>query len=897
MTKEPTIATRRSVPASPHLVDLAAPARAREAVEAAARRETASRNFIHHLLNERIHLRDVRHRRVSTHILDWRDFPPKHARSLPHAIAITARRFFTEHPLAELTIFTVLHLAAVVALKLVIRPIERAFSNAADTVEAVTRPTAATISTMSRSTGSIMAAAPVAAAVAPAKDIIIAASRASEGILTMHDAMTLLGLTESSAVIDEKRTPAQNSRPFWSLPRLDVSSFTPSFSFAMPAAWGRNVLGFALSASIVMLPFGSYDLKGGLRLDIDAAKERGRAAVAMLKAAETAARSLDFVGAGSALAAASDDFDAARKSLGAIGSIMNAAASALPVETRLTSAAPLLLAGQEAARGGAELAAGLAGLDDAASPLAKLRLARAAVDSALPHFDVASEAISKVAPGIAPEAYRADIERAKTELPRLAAALHTATDGAAILEDLMGASGMRRYLVAFQNDSELRPTGGFMGSFALLDVKDGEIVAMDIPGGGSYDLQGSLSLRLNAPQPLRLINPRWEFQDANWYPDFPASSEILTRFHEKSGGPTVDGVIAINATFMEKLLAVTGPIEMPEYGKTITAQNFFYETQRQVEVDYDKTENKPKKFISDLAPKMIERLKSLDRSALMDLASLMRDGLKEKRIQLWSRDAKVQERLAALGWDGAMRSGDGDFLGVVHTNIAGQKTDLVMSDKIEHAAKIDADGSAIVTLALARTHGGQDGAAFSGVRNVDYVRVYVPRGAELLEARGFTPPDPKLFSIADSANSDDPAIAAEEAALRTDPASGTRVSEEHGLTVFGNWIMTDPGKTTRVTLVYRLPPGTAKLEARTGGALSDAYARLIEAPRRRLNYELRIFKQSGLNPPEFESTVDLPREFIPVTVNPERRIDERGRLVFNQVLLSDGEFHLTAESQ
>ena len=47
----------------------------------------------------------------------------------------------------------------------------------------------------------------------------------------------------------------------------------------------------------------------------------------------------------------------------------------------------------------------------------------------------------------------------------------------------------------------------------------------------------------------------------------------------KAGQPTIDGVIAVNSRVAEKLLAVTGPIELPEYGKTITAENFMLETQ------------------------------------------------------------------------------------------------------------------------------------------------------------------------------------------------------------------------------------------------------------------------------------------------------------------------------
>lgn len=868
LTKERPVTAPRAITASPHLIDLAVEARARAAATPPVRAPRGLSLF-KHILDKRIHLRDVRHRRVSIHHLDWKDFPPKHAKTIPHAIAITARRFFTEHPLADLTVLTVLHLTVALLMKLIVLPIERLVGiDTVETEETITESIAEDVSAILEADGE--------------------ATRLDDDeqpIYVMSDHTTE---SEQNGLAHDASEPRPaNRRVGWRVPRL---------SFTIPTNWNRNVLGFTVIALIVMLPFGAFSQSGAFRLDVSMAKERGNAAIAMLKAAEKSARSLDWIGAGAALAAASDDFEAARASLGAIGSIMNAAAGALPIETRLTSAAPLLLAGQEASRGGAELASGLAGLDGAVSPLAKLRLARAAVDSALPHFDVARDAISHVSPDIAPEEYRDDIELAKRELPRLASSLRMASESAATLESLLGADGAKRYLIAFQNNAELRATGGFLGSFALIDIKDGELRSMEIPGGGSYDLQGSQSLRLNAPQPLRLINPRWEFQDSNWYPDFPTSAELMTRFYEKSGGPSVDGLIAINATFVEKILAVTGPIEMPEYGKTIDERNFFFETQKQVELDYDKAENKPKQFLADLAPRIIERLQTADRQQLMALISLLQTGLHEKDLQIWTDDASTQDRLHDLGWDGAMRADDGDFLAVIHSNIAGQKTDLAMHETIRHSPKIMADGETVVTLSLERTHTGQPGALFSGVRNVDFIRVYVPRGAELIEARGFNAPDPKLFSMSDPTNEEEAAIAAEERTLRIDHQSGTRISDENGFTVFGNWIQTDPGDKSTVTLVYRLPPGTTKLET-SDSAIGGAYARIMDEPSRRLRYSLKIHKQPGARMQRFISGVDLPRAFVPTSASDERSADERGRLVREEELSADTSFEIIAESQ
>src|SRR5690606_8343561 len=114
-----------------------------------------------------------------------------------------------------------------------------------------------------------------------------------------------------------------------------------------------------------------------------------------------------------------------------------------------------------------------------------------------------------------------------------------------------------------------------------------------------------------APRALQLINARWELQDANWFFDWPTSAQKIAHLYDQSGGPTVDSVIAVDTAVMEELLKFLGPVELAAYDKEIDAVNFRQILQQHVEVDYDKTLNQPKKIIADLAPLMLERLKSL----------------------------------------------------------------------------------------------------------------------------------------------------------------------------------------------------------------------------------------------------------------------------------------------
>jgi len=810
---------------SPHLLDLSVQADGQPKKPARERR----RPFVlKQKLDERWHLHDLRMRTLSIRPRGWRDFPPNSSRTVGHAFWLTLVKFFHEHPLAELTTLTVLHLFVVAVWKL---------------------------------------------ATLPFRLIIAAAKR-----------------------------PARDAKTLPLLPLMAVAPATASAPAEMLAAaarpaWSRGLASFAAIASVLVLLVAGTAYALTLGLQKNDIVSRGVRGAELLKAAGADVQGRDFTAARNDFRKALASFAAVRERLGPVGSFALNAASLIPARGVLTSAGPLMTVGEELAAGGADLADGVVFLDGPQDPVSKVAALRSSLERSLPHLALAAKAIDRVSIDSLPEGYRAAATQAKDQLPAMIAGLDRAVAASGLLQDVMGADGTKRYLVVFQNNAELRPTGGFIGSFALVDVSRGQVKKVDIPGGGSYDLKGGLRARVESPQPLHLINPNWEFQDSNWFADFPTSARKISWFYEKSGGPTTDGVIAVNMNLMEKVLDVTGPIAMPEYGKTIDARNFYFETQKAVELEYDKKENKPKKFISDLAPKVMDRILNADRSDALKLIALLDSALSDKELMLWFRDDAIQARNSGLGWSGEILPTEGDYLDVVHTNIAGQKTDLVMQDDIDHSVQVLPDGTGIVTLTIQRTHTGDKNALFTGVRNVDYLRVYVPYGSTLVEASGFSAPDPKLFKIAGLDRGTDPEVAAAESEAVMDKASGVMVSQESGKTVFGNWVQTDPGKTSVVTLVYKLPPGTIKTTALADDRLTTLYGLVDgEGGGQGLTYSLLVQKQPGANPPTFTSRVDLPRGYRLVWQRPERTEDDRGRLSVQQTLNRDALFGAVART-
>ena len=442
----------------------------------------------------------------------------------------------------------------------------------------------------------------------------------------------------------------------------------------------------------------------------------------------------------------------------------------------------------------------------------------------------------------------------QAQVPEIVSSMNEFLQLVDTLAYLLGGDGTMRYLALFQNNTELRPTGGFVGSFAEVDVQNGAIEELALPGGGTYDVQDQLKEFVEAPDPLGLINPRWEFQDGNWFPDFPTSAKKMQWFYEHAGGPTTDGVIAVNATFLEKLLEVLGPVEIPAYGVTIDAENFLFTTEKIVEVDHGTTAT-PKAFLGDLAPRILDKIQNADTTLLLQVIAVVEEGLQERDIQLYFRDNDAQRIMHDLGYDGAIAQTSGDYLMVVNTNIGGGKTDVVIDQVVDVAVDIAESGSIVDTVTITKTHKGMANALFTGKNNVDYIRVYVPEGSVLLSASGFEVPPETLFEESDVPLVPDDDLSIVMSDTTRDAATGVDIWNEFGKTVFGGWMQTAPGETETVTFSYRIPQ--VLFEDVDDDSLTTQLRRTLGFDDHD-RYSMFVQKQSGVVSRATTITVDTP---------------------------------------
>lgn len=634
--------------------------------------------------------------------------------------------------------------------------------------------------------------------------------------------------------------------------------FSWSFDWLLPAPVIRGFVSFVLLSFVVVLPLHAMNFVQDLQQTKVELTTAGQSAVSLLSDGAQAALARDGAGAGSSFELAGEQFNAAAQSIDALGIGTNVLLGSLPaVGSDFRSGKALIEAGEALSIAGARVAAGLEAMNTELNPtpVSRLAILEMYLSSALPHLQSAKNAFNSVDPEDLPAEYQSTFSELTNQLPAIEQTIQEFLEFHELAHIILGGEGTQRYLLIFQNNTEIRPTGGFIGSFAELKVHDGVIEELTVPGGGSYDLQGSLKTNIAAPEPLRLLSAKWEFQDGNWFPDFPTSARQLLQFYRDAGGPSVDGVIAINATYVSELIGLLGAVYMPEYGRTIDEENFIFEAQRIVEIEYDREENKPKAFIGDLAPILMERALEKTSSDFLELLSFADQGLRTKDVQVYFSNDDLQREVLEQGWGGAIEHNDSDFLMVVDTNLGGGKTDGVIEQDVQLDVEVGRDGSIVNTVTISRTHHGIQGLLFTGVNNVNYMRVYVPKGSQLISAQGFSIPDKALFDEPNATAQIDDDLHYISLTQEADPVSGTHITQEHGKTVFGNWVQTKPGTTSTVTFTYRLPDRLNVIEPQEG--VWDTLQEFIGIPQTN-TYSLMLQKQPGILDRETRVSITLP---------------------------------------
>jgi hypothetical protein len=314
-----------------------------------------------------------------------------------------------------------------------------------------------------------------------------------------------------------------------------------------------------------------------------------------------------------------------------------------------------------------------------------------------------------------------------------------AKKGIEILPWLIGQDQKRTYLVLFQNNNELRPTGGFIGSFAFLTFEKGRFVDFEVQD--VYWADGQLKGHVEPPAELKkyLGEANWYLRDANWDPDFPSSAVKIQWFLEKETGRKVDGVVGINLFVAQKLLEAVGEVELPDYKEKINANNLFERAQYYSEIGFFPGSTQKQDFLGSLARVLFEKIKNAEEKTKIGTAKAIYNSLKSKDILIYLNNPQAMAIIFDLEWDGGIRSVKcqisnvkclADYLMIVEANVGVNKANHFVERGMVEEVKINESGEVKKNLKISYQNKSPS-AHFPAGDYKNYLRILVPRGSQL----------------------------------------------------------------------------------------------------------------------------------------------------------------------
>ena len=400
------------------------------------------------------------------------------------------------------------------------------------------------------------------------------------------------------------------------------------------------------------------------------------------------------------------------------------------------------------------------------------------------------------------------------------------------LPNIVDTQGKNKYLVLFQNNMELRPGGGFIGSYGILDLNKGKIEDFSIHD--VYEADGQLKGHVEPPYPIRRYIPsvHWYLRDSNFDLDFSSVASSSAFFLFEETGQTVDGVIGIDVSFVKDLVSALGPIYVPEYKETVDRNNFFYLTETHSEKDFFPSSSQKKNFLTFLYKAINNKILSEEKLPYASILKAIENSILEKHILFAFANPAVQKTSIVSGlssslWDGREVDSSviNDFIGINEANLGVNKANYFVGRSASYRANLKEDGTIVSGLSVSFKN---DSKHWPGGDYKNYIRFILPKesvlggviidGVSQKTVRAVT--DPLVYE-----------------AKNFIPPDGLEVekTEEGNKTIYGFLVMVPSGKLKKIDIEYSLPqkiPSDAPL----------------------VSYNLKLFKQPG--------TGDYPIDFI-----------------------------------
>lgn len=447
------------------------------------------------------------------------------------------------------------------------------------------------------------------------------------------------------------------------------------------------------------------------------------------------------------------------------------------------------------------------------------------------------------------------LQEFQDRIPALRVALAELDQLLPSLPSILGIGTPAHYLVEVLDSSELRPTGGFIGNYGILTLAGGRPLPVHITDVDLLDKPYKFSGRTIPYPPAYhwftqyLASQSWSLRDSNLDADFPTAARYGEQNFEREGGNVpLQGVISLTPYLIQQALNITGPISVPEYHETITAQNLverihYHQLGKAGEgPDYipspDGYSSLRKHFTALLAEHLLARIRQLPASAQSSFVALFAHALQSKDVQVYLNAGAAESVLLQYHLAGTIQSPPGDGLFIVDANVGGDKANSFITSTASDQVTIDAHGDAIHHAVLTYSWK-QKGNIYGSFLYKDYVRVYVPPGSVLLSQQGWRSAGTSAAFEREVWAGSFTLVYGQSVTITLNwrvPGAAKQVA--HGWQ-YGYLLQRQAGKVATISLQITLPH-SAVLTGKSAGLKSSGPSTLVSAPGAALTSDLNI---------------------------------------------------------
>lgn len=278
------------------------------------------------------------------------------------------------------------------------------------------------------------------------------------------------------------------------------------------------------------------------------------------------------------------------------------------------------------------------------------------------------------------------IDKAKADIVQMTTMVENLRKAAQILPTVLGRDGPRTYLLIYQTNAEARGTGGFVGGAGLLRADQGSVHVDHF--GTNVSLRGDFPPLDLGPDFMALYN---QFgATGNWYnsnmsPNFPYAAQTWQYLWEMKTGMRVDGVIAVDPFTLSRILAVTGPLPLPD-GGIINAANVVPVTEKTSYERFADDQDGRKKFLTSIAEVAAEAVTTKTNSTFGAVRALSLS-IGEARVSAWSSHPEEQTIIATTPLGHTVPYDRSPYASVVVNNGGGNKLDYYLSRNISYTGE------------------------------------------------------------------------------------------------------------------------------------------------------------------------------------------------------------------